>query len=90
MGLYLLHICEGERVVGDAGSVHVSDPASAIATGILVAKELANDLRFALSAVVVTDDMSKVLARVPVWEHARARQGLPDDDCGTPEPSPAA
>lgn len=80
MGLYLLHVCEGEHVVADAGLLAAAEASTAIAAGVLVAKELASDLRFVLSAVVVTDDTSKVLASVPVWKHAQARQTAPDDD----------
>jgi hypothetical protein len=80
MGLYLLHICEGEHVVADAGFLAAAEATTAIAAGVLVAKELAADLRFVLSAVVVTDDTSNILARVPVWRHAQARQADPEDE----------
>lgn len=89
MGLYLLHVCEGEHVVADAGLLAAAEASTAIAAGVLVAKELASDLRFVLSAVVVTDDTSKVLARLPVWRHAQARQSEPAEDslpsAGQPE-----
>jgi len=80
MGLYLLHVCEGEHVVADAGLLAAAEASTAVAAGVLVAKELATDLRFVLSAVVVTDDTSKVIARVPVWHHAQARQDEPEAD----------
>lgn len=81
MALYLLHVCEGEHVVADAGLVAAAEASTAIAAGVLVAKELALDLRFVLSAVVVTDETSKILARVPVWRHAQARQLAPEEEC---------
>ena len=88
MGLYLLHVCEGEHVVADAGQVEVAEAYSAVAAGVLVAKELAADNRFVLSAVVVTDATSKVLARVPVWDMARARiAATSDDDAELPAPA---
>lgn len=84
MGLYLLHVCEGEHVVADAGLLAAAEASTAIAAGVLIAKELATDLRFVLSAVVVTDDTSKILARVPVWRHAQARQIEPSEDDRAP------
>lgn len=85
MGIYLLHVCEGERILADAGHVDVAQSSAAVAAGVLLAKELARDLRFALSAVVVTDATSKVLARVPIWDLARARE--PEEDGSSPSSS---
>lgn len=71
MARYILHVCEGENVVADAGVIDVSEPWAATAAARLIARELAADRRYLLATIVVTDEESEVIGRIPVWGAAR-------------------
>lgn len=72
MARYILHVCEGDKVVADAGLIDVSETSAAVAAAVLMAKELAGERRFLLATIVVTDEANDIVGRVPVWNAARA------------------